>query len=281
MSQGDLVPIGTFARATRLTVKALRHYHEVGVLVPARVDPSTRYRYYRWSQLPDALCVSMLRELDIPLERVRDHLREGVPLLEVLAGEHDRLRQRARRAEEALAVIDALQGRADTTPSPPEVVEWRERTTVVVTSRTRARSVHADAAALIAGLLGWAGQNGLDTAPPVVGDYPVSLDGTAAIAAHLPVVDVTAVPPHGSVGRLPAARVVRTVHTGPHASLAFGYAELLRWAADRGLSTEGRVYETYLDDPADVDAGRLRTELALPLTDHPDRGIGSAGPTAA
>ena len=48
MPDPDLVPIGTFAQAARLTVKTLRHYQAVGVLSPAWVDPASSYRYYRW-----------------------------------------------------------------------------------------------------------------------------------------------------------------------------------------------------------------------------------------
>ena len=42
----QLMPIGRFARLTGLTVKALRHYDEVGLLRPAAVDPDTGYRSY-------------------------------------------------------------------------------------------------------------------------------------------------------------------------------------------------------------------------------------------
>ena len=50
----DLMPIGMFSRATLLSVKALRSYHELGLLVPTRIDPGTGYRSYAVSQLPDA-----------------------------------------------------------------------------------------------------------------------------------------------------------------------------------------------------------------------------------
>ena len=40
------VSIGEFARRSRLSVKALRLYDELGVLVPARVDEASGYRYY-------------------------------------------------------------------------------------------------------------------------------------------------------------------------------------------------------------------------------------------
>jgi hypothetical protein len=36
--------IGDFSRATHLTVKTLRHYHETGLLEPAHIDPQTGCR---------------------------------------------------------------------------------------------------------------------------------------------------------------------------------------------------------------------------------------------
>ncbi|GJF02846.1 MerR family transcriptional regulator [Pseudonocardia sp. D17] len=42
----DLLTIGAFSRATLLSPKALRGYHESGLLVPAVVDARTGYRGY-------------------------------------------------------------------------------------------------------------------------------------------------------------------------------------------------------------------------------------------
>ena len=41
-----LLPIGMFSRASSLSIKALRAYHDAGILVPARVDPQSGYRSY-------------------------------------------------------------------------------------------------------------------------------------------------------------------------------------------------------------------------------------------
>ena len=65
---GDLLPIGRFAKATRLSVKALRHYDELGLLRPAFVDPSSGYRYYRPAQANQAEAIRILRSLEMPLE---------------------------------------------------------------------------------------------------------------------------------------------------------------------------------------------------------------------
>jgi DNA-binding transcriptional MerR regulator len=68
------VSIGEFARRSRLSVKALRLYDELGVLVPARVDEATGYRYYDVAQLEAARLVAMLRQLDLPLAAIRELL---------------------------------------------------------------------------------------------------------------------------------------------------------------------------------------------------------------
>ncbi|GAA2100296.1 MerR family transcriptional regulator [Streptomyces albiaxialis] len=66
-----LVTIGTFARLTRLSPKALRLYDELGLLTPARVDPFSGYRYYDPAQVERARLVAWLRRLGMPLARIR------------------------------------------------------------------------------------------------------------------------------------------------------------------------------------------------------------------
>jgi DNA-binding transcriptional MerR regulator len=63
--------IGEFARLTYLSVPALRHYHEVGVLEPVSVDPSSGYRRYGLDQVTTAHLVRRLRELQMPLPQIR------------------------------------------------------------------------------------------------------------------------------------------------------------------------------------------------------------------
>src|SRR5688500_15558900 len=59
--------IGEFARRSMLSPKALRLYDRQGLLAPAEVDPATRYRRYRESQMADARLIARLRRLDMPL----------------------------------------------------------------------------------------------------------------------------------------------------------------------------------------------------------------------
>src|SRR3954468_13314782 len=66
-----LLGIGDFSRMTFLSVKALRHYHDLGLLPPAKIDPESGYRRYDLTQVPTAQVIRRLRELGMPLEDVR------------------------------------------------------------------------------------------------------------------------------------------------------------------------------------------------------------------
>ena len=66
----DLLTIGAFARASRLSPKALRLYDSLGLLMPAHVDEVSGYRFYRPDQLERARLVAWLRRLGMPLARI-------------------------------------------------------------------------------------------------------------------------------------------------------------------------------------------------------------------
>jgi serine/threonine protein phosphatase PrpC/DNA-binding transcriptional MerR regulator len=65
-----LLTIGEFARAARLSPKALRLYDELGLLRPHRVDEWSGYRYYAPSQLERARLVAWLRRIGMPLAQI-------------------------------------------------------------------------------------------------------------------------------------------------------------------------------------------------------------------
>lgn len=65
-----MLAIGTFARRSRLSMKALRLYERLGLLSPARVDPENGYRWYWEDQLFTARLIVALRRLDMPLSDV-------------------------------------------------------------------------------------------------------------------------------------------------------------------------------------------------------------------
>ena len=133
----ELLEIGQFSAASGLTVAALRHYDEVGVLKPAEVDPKTSYRRYRRDQLAEAGTICQLRSVDLPIEEVRsvlqaDHV-DGVR--DVLIRHHRRLSERAHSLERMIERSHTYLGRGvpprpAAEPRPVQImlaVQHRER----------------------------------------------------------------------------------------------------------------------------------------------------------
>lgn len=73
------MPIGRFARLTGLSVKALRHYDELGLLRPATVDADTGYRSYSTDQVERAETIRLLRRLELPLDDIATILATDDP----------------------------------------------------------------------------------------------------------------------------------------------------------------------------------------------------------
>jgi DNA-binding transcriptional MerR regulator len=62
--------IGDYSKLTRVPVKTLRYYDDIGLFKPLRVDPFTGYRYYSFDQLPRLNRILALRDLGFPLEQI-------------------------------------------------------------------------------------------------------------------------------------------------------------------------------------------------------------------
>ena len=93
-----MIRIGEFARLGQVSVVALRHYDDIGLLRPASVDPVTGYRYYSASQLARLNRILALKDLGFSLDQIEAAL-EGVNL-EQLAG---MLKLKQSQAEQVLA----------------------------------------------------------------------------------------------------------------------------------------------------------------------------------
>ena len=107
------ISIGEFARRSRLSLKALRLYDERGVLVPARVDQASGYRYYDTAQLDDARLVVMLRQLQLPLAAVKELLACDPADAAARIAEHWRSAEAAHDARRDLAgyLVSRLRGK--------------------------------------------------------------------------------------------------------------------------------------------------------------------------
>jgi DNA-binding transcriptional MerR regulator len=107
-----MLTIGDFSRATLLTIKTLRHYHDTGLLEAAEVDPRSGYRRYLTGQIPQAQMIKRFRELQMPLNEIRQLLAspDGSARNTVIAVHPRRLENDLGRTRNAVSELRSLLG---------------------------------------------------------------------------------------------------------------------------------------------------------------------------
>ena len=96
-----MLRIGDFSRISRVSVKALRFYDEIGLLKPSYVDHFTGYRYYTAEVMPRLNRILIFKELGFSLEEIHLLLQEDMPVSQVrVALQNKRLELAGKIAQE-------------------------------------------------------------------------------------------------------------------------------------------------------------------------------------
>lgn len=108
--RANLESIGRFSRRSGIPVSHLRHYHDVGLLQPAYVDPESGYRYYARAQGEAAEVIGILRSIDMPVRDIQRLLADPseANVREVLAAHRARLEDRLTQVAGRLESIDRI-----------------------------------------------------------------------------------------------------------------------------------------------------------------------------
>lgn len=268
--------IGDFSRMTYLSVKALRRYHEIGLLVPADVDPASGYRYYEAGQVPAGQVIRRFRDLGMPLEDLKAVLRapDAAARNELIVAHLRRMESALAQTQQTVASLRALLER----PREPITVEYR--------------SVPATAALAISELVTmdgvgdwWTGafeelhaalgpDAGLRAGPDGA-LYPGEFfeNDLGEVVAFVPVSGQPRRPGRARLIDIPAAELAITVHQGAFGELDRTYGALGTFVAAREIGVRGPIREHYLVGlPETGDASRHRTEVCWPVFRTKDNG---------
>jgi DNA-binding transcriptional MerR regulator/effector-binding domain-containing protein len=263
------ITVGDFSRATHLSVKTLRHYHQVGLLEPATVNPDTGYRYYSAGQIPTAQVIRRLRDLEMPVADVKAVLAAAdAPARNALIAAHlDRLEAELAQTR---AAVDSLRSLLQ----PPADAPAIEHRSVPATAAAAIGAVvdRADTLAWWQGALGelqaTVRAQGLQAAGPPGGVFD------SGIFTHDRGEATVFVPVQGRVrviGRvapmvIPAAELAIISHHGSLADADLSYAKLGSYAATHEISIDGPLREYYLRGVGDTpDQAEWRTEIGWPI----------------
>ena len=246
-----LVTIGDFSRMTYLTVKALRHYHDIGLLEPASVDADNGYRLYGTDQVAVAQSIRRFRELDMPTDDIRAVLAAGSESERnaVIVAHLDRMEG---RLEQTRRTIGGLRMLLENHGPAPAVEHRALAPALALAIREHVRfkdaagwcdRAYSEIHALLHG--GDVATTGSDGALYTQAFFE---EGEGEVTAFV-AVDGD-VPTNGRVANveIPGFDAAVAVHTGSFDDLDHTYRWLGTRVAELGIGVEGPMREHYLDD---------------------------------
>jgi DNA-binding transcriptional MerR regulator len=269
-----MLTIGDFSRMTHLSVKALRHYHDLGVLEPAAVDPFTGYRSYDTAQVGSAQVIRRLRDLGMPLDSIAAVL--AAPDLEArnreIAVHLTRMERQLEQTQASVAALRALL----TGPAVRPAIELRTIaavTALAVRAVVDAADLNEWGSAAFDALAAALAATGLTAAGPYGGLFHGDFFELerSEVTAFVPVaaaVGAAGLDPAGSVQlvEIPAVEAAVAVHEGAFSEIDRTYAAVGEVVAERAIGTGGPIREYYLVSSADTDdVARHRTEVCWPV----------------
>lgn len=264
-----LLTISEFSCVTHLTVKALRHYHDVGLLRPAEVDTVTGYRLYATAQVPAAQVIRRFRELEIPLDDIRAILNSDRPTVsdEVMLRHLDQMRFKLEQTQSTIASLhDLLEGRNTAVPTERRTlvgvrvlaildrVEWDETETWLAAALTELHEAADDAGIAVAGPDG-----ALYSAEFFEMHHGeviafVHASGTFERTGRTEPLD------------LPTREYAITMHEGSFADIDRTYGALGTYVIERAIGGLGPIRENYIVTTAHTsNPSELRTEVCWPV----------------
>ena len=264
--------IGDFSRLSRVTVKTLRYYDEIGLLRPAHVDQFTNYRYYSAEQLPRLNRILALKDLGFSLDEIAHLLDENVSAEEMRGMLHMRQMQIQRdiaddQAKLALVEMRLRQLEQEDKMSRYEVM-IKQVETVKVASVRDVRPTYSDIGSLFAEVIGYLMQNRVAPGKPFVGIYHdpeyreehVDLEAAVPVDRDLPGTKLV------KIHELPGDQMAYTIHKGHYQSIGEAYNALMQWIESNNYKITGPGREVYLQGPEPgIDPSSFVTEIQFPV----------------
>ena len=266
---GAQVSIGDFAVMTSLSRKALRHYHEIGILEPTLVDAHTGYRFYDTSQVDHAHIIRRFRSLGMSIPDIKALLsaEDAAARTEILTSHLEQMEVQLQHTRDTVGALRELLSPVRAPAEielrlEPALAVWSIGTTVGVAEIDSWFAVTVrklrDAVAAATGV-------DSEVAPGGLYDRALFLEsqGEATLFVAAP---QSAEPPDGVRAQLlPQAQYAVLTHSGGHEGIDRSYAALGRYANEQLVSGLGPIREHYLGGTPSEPTAFTATEICWPI----------------
>lgn len=242
--------IGEFSKVVGLTVKALRFYHDKELLIPARVEFGSGYRYYDESNIEPARKIVSLRELGFSVEDIRQILSDSELTLEFFEKRKDKVESEIASQQEALRKLDLVISQEKRRKKMIEESGFeveRRRLEPMLIAGIRMQGYYHE-------MGGGFGQLGKAVGQQISGPGQCLCfdeDHREGDANFEPFFEIrTAVEADGiSVRELPGGDAICLKHLGPYEELGRSYAKMFEYAEKHGLTKLLPTREVFLKGP--------------------------------
>jgi DNA-binding transcriptional MerR regulator len=265
---GARVSIGDFAVMAHLSRKALRHYHELGILEPAHVDAATGYRYYDTSQVDQAQLIRRLRSLEMSIPDIKAFMSaDDVASRNTVVANHlRRMEEQLHRTTNAVAELREL---LEPTGSHPRVELRHESAAAVwsVTAVVDSADIDRWFTASVHQLEGALTTSRTQPDGPLGGVYDRELFGEdrGRATLYVPVTAFISPPATVHAETLPPAEVAVLTHTRSHSEIDRSYGALGAYVHEHLISREGPIREHYVGAPLSNLTHYTATEICWPI----------------
>lgn len=266
--------IGEFSKITGMTIKTLRFYHERGILIPARVEAGSGYRYYDHRNVETARVIGALREYSFSLEEIaeilKDH-RDDADLLEFLEHRKNSIEQRVRRDREILSSINIIIQREQAARTMSSSTTHSIEEKVLPSIRVAGIRMTGRYQEIGSGFsrLGKSLGRHISGTPMCLFYDDQYRDIDADFEPCMPVRQIVE-SPGIHVRELAGGRCLSLVHQGPYSELSRSYQKLIEHAKSRGLTLRVPSREIYLKGPGMIFKGnpqKYLTEIQILIDD--------------
>jgi len=267
-----MLKIGDFSRLSRVSVKALRYYDEIGLLKPVQVDRFTGYRYYSADQLPRLNRIVTLKDLGLSLEEVSQLLDESLTAdrtMAILRAKQTEIEQRLLDGQGQLAKLEEWLKRVEKgvkMPAYEVVIKKVDRQTVV--SVRDVIPTYSDVGRLFGEAFGYLGSHGVNPIGPPLAIYHDGEYREQDVDAEVAVPVAGKVPGNKRVKyqELPAvAQMACAIHKGDYSGIGQAYNAVMSWVDKNGYRVTDCNREVYLQGPGQGDTASHVTEIQFPV----------------
>lgn len=269
-----MLKIGEFSRLSRVSIRMLRHYDELGLLAPDATDPLTGYRYYSEEQLATAGRIAALREMGFGLAVIGEMLQcmdDAARTEQYLLAQRAQLLELAVQTNQRIALVSsalkALRKDGAKMKYDVQLKTIPERYAACV----RMTIPNYDCEGQL-----WSALMSETAHMNLIPDDPclccaVFLDGehkdeNVDVEIQKTVKGRYEDTEHVRFKTLPAVTVASTVHHGSYSTIGEGHAMLASWVRDNGYALCAPAFCIYHVSPHETSTpGEMVTEICYPV----------------